>query len=141
MASATDVPKLASNDGTGDVSRGRRGVRETAAAYASSAAARVYGRGNEKRSDSQSSTDSDASSINKKADLWKRRWTRAQEILEKEGVKLKAWRVGSDVMDEAVKLVEENMKELKVEGYGEGRDAKGKTGEGGGEAKVKDLKK
>lgn len=39
---------------------------------------------------------------------------------------------------EAVKMVEKAMREMDVEGYG---NSKGKTGEGGGEVKVKDLKR
>jgi phosphatidate phosphatase APP1 len=47
-----------------------------------------------------------ASPLNKKEELWKRRWTRAKEVLDEKGVMLRAWRVGYDVMDEAVRLVE-----------------------------------
>lgn len=74
---------------------------------------------------------------NKKLDLWKRRWKRAKDILDSKGVELRSWRVGNDVCLEAVQMVEKTMKEMGVEGYGE----KGKTGEGGGEVKVKDLKR
>ncbi|TVY53169.1 Phosphatidate phosphatase APP1 [Lachnellula cervina] len=77
---------------------------------------------------------------NKKLDLWKRRWKRAKDILDSKGVALRSWRVGSDVCLEAVRMVEKEMKEMGVEGYG-GAKGKGKTGEGGGEVKVKDLKK
>ena len=49
---------------------------------------------------------------------------------------LKSWRKGEDVANTAIQLVEKNMKSMGVEGYG-----KGKTGEGGGEARVVDLKK
>lgn len=74
---------------------------------------------------------------NKKLDLWKRRWKRAKDILDSKGVELRSWRVGNDVCLEAVQMVEKTMKEMGVEGYG----GKGKTGEGGGEVKVKDLKR
>ncbi|KAH6681845.1 hypothetical protein B0J14DRAFT_623637 [Halenospora varia] len=76
--------------------------------------------------------------INKKLDLWKRRWKHAQNILGPKGVALRSWRTGSDVCLEAVQLVEKTMREMGVEGYGKGS---GKTGDGGGEAKVKDLKR
>jgi phosphatidate phosphatase APP1 len=76
--------------------------------------------------------------ISKKLDMWKRRWHRAKGILEAQGVVLRAWRVGGDVCLEAVQLVEKTLTEMNVEGYGHG---KGKTGIGGGEAKVKDLKR
>lgn len=44
--------------------------------------------------------------VNKKEELWRRRWGRARDVLESEGVLLRSWTVGSDVMDEAVELVE-----------------------------------
>jgi len=77
---------------------------------------------------------------NKKLDLWKRRWQRAKDILDSKGVALRSWRVGSDVCAETVRMVETNLREMGVEGYG-GAKGKGKTGEGGGEVKVKDLKR
>ncbi|KAL2074745.1 hypothetical protein VTL71DRAFT_8524 [Oculimacula yallundae] len=77
--------------------------------------------------------------VNKKLDLWRRRWKRAKDILDGQGVQLRAWRTGNDVCLEAVQMVEKAMREMNVEGYG--RDAKGKTGEGGGEMKTKDLKR
>ena len=122
----------------------RRGYKATAASYAYSAANKVSGykstvadkaRGVDRPSSSDSSS-SDGPPVNKKFELWKRRWARASELLAKEGVMLKTWRKGEDVADIAIKLVEKNMKDMGVEGYG-----KGKTGEGGGEVKVKDLKK
>ena len=77
--------------------------------------------------------------INKKLDLWKRRWKRAKEILDSQGVALRSWRVGEDVCLEAVQMVEKELSRMGVEGYG--KHAKGKTGQGGGEVKVKDLKR
>lgn len=78
--------------------------------------------------------------VNKKFDLWKRRWKRAKDVLDAQGVTLRSWRVGSDVAHEAVQLVEKTMTSMGVEGYG--KDAgKGKTGEGGGEMKAKDMKR
>jgi hypothetical protein len=53
-------------------------------------------------------------------------------------VALRSWRVGEDVCLEAVQMVEKELTRMGVEGYGKG---KGKTGHGGGEVKVKDLKK
>jgi hypothetical protein len=49
--------------------------------------------------------------LNKKVELWKRRWDRAKTILEREGVMLKSWRVGADVMSDAIRLVEKAAKE------------------------------
>ncbi|PBP15471.1 actin patch protein, partial [Diplocarpon rosae] len=76
---------------------------------------------------------------NKKLDMWRRRWRRAKEILDAQGVQLRAWRVGSDVCLEAVQVVEKTMKEMRIEGYGHG--GQGKTGEGGGEMKTKDMRR
>ncbi|MCJ1375677.1 hypothetical protein MMC20_006914 [Loxospora ochrophaea] len=45
------------------------------------------------------------SQMSKKEDLWRRRWARAREVLEDEGVMLRSWRIGEDVMDDAVRLV------------------------------------
>jgi len=77
--------------------------------------------------------------VNKKLDLWRRRWKRAKDILDGQGVQLRAWRTGSDVCLEAVQMVEKAMRDMNVEGYG--NDGKGKTGEGGGEMKTKDMKR
>lgn len=41
----------------------------------------------------------------KKLEIWKRRWQRSEEIMHQRGVVLRTWRVGSDVMDECVRLV------------------------------------
>jgi phosphatidate phosphatase APP1 len=76
--------------------------------------------------------------VNKKLDLWKRRWKRAKDILDGQGVALRSWRVGGDACIEAIQMVEKAMREMNVEGYG---NSKGKTGRGGGEVKVKDLKR
>lgn len=123
----------------------RRGIKSTAASYAYSAANKVSNykgsvsdraHGVDRPSSSDSSSSDNGPPVNKKFELWKRRWARANELLTKEGVLLKSWRQGEDVADIAIKLVAKNLKEMGVEGYG-----KGKTGEGGGEAKVKDLKK
>ncbi|KAL8714382.1 MAG: hypothetical protein Q9220_001715 [cf. Caloplaca sp. 1 TL-2023] len=43
---------------------------------------------------------------NKKEELWLQRWERAKEVMKRNGVVLRSWRVGTDVLEEAVKLVE-----------------------------------
>ncbi|MCJ1290229.1 hypothetical protein MMC34_001765 [Xylographa carneopallida] len=48
---------------------------------------------------------------NKKEELWKRRWARAKDILDEHRVMLRAWRVGNDVMIDAMRLVERAKKE------------------------------
>ena len=49
--------------------------------------------------------------LNKKEELWKRRWARATDMLHNEGVYLKSWRVGSDVFDDAIRIVERAKRE------------------------------
>ncbi|RAK78533.1 actin patch protein 1 [Aspergillus fijiensis CBS 313.89] len=50
---------------------------------------------------------------NKREEMWRRRWERAQELLETRGVVLGSWRVGRDAQDVSVWLVEEGMKEVR----------------------------
>lgn len=45
--------------------------------------------------------------LNKKEQLWRQRWAHAAHTLEQKGVVLRSWRVGFDVLDEAMRLVEE----------------------------------
>ncbi|KAJ5712511.1 hypothetical protein N7493_008979 [Penicillium malachiteum] len=55
---------------------------------------------------------------NKREELWRRRWERASDILEKHGVVLGSWRVGSDAQPVCGWLIEEALKEIKVNGAG-----------------------
>ena len=50
--------------------------------------------------------------LSKKEELWMRRWARAKEVFDEKGVVLRAWRVGEDVADEAVRLVEKARREM-----------------------------
>lgn len=52
---------------------------------------------------------------NKKEDLWRRRWARAEELMRAHGVVLRSWRVGSDVSDLAVQVVERGKEDLERE--------------------------
>ena len=45
----------------------------------------------------------------KKLEIWRRRWERAEEVMRKRNVVLRSWRVGTDVMDECVRLVKREM--------------------------------
>ncbi|KIW18659.1 hypothetical protein PV08_02948 [Exophiala spinifera] len=45
----------------------------------------------------------------KKLEIWKRRWARAEEIMHQRGVFLRTWRVGGDVMDDCVRLVKKEL--------------------------------
>ncbi|EAW06766.1 uncharacterized protein ACLA_084610 [Aspergillus clavatus NRRL 1] len=48
---------------------------------------------------------------NKREELWRRRWERANELLAEQGVVLGSWRVGKDMQDVSFWLVEKAMKE------------------------------
>lgn len=48
---------------------------------------------------------------NKREELWRRRWERANEILGDKGVVLGSWRVGTDAKDVSLWLVKEALKE------------------------------
>ncbi|OXV07061.1 hypothetical protein Egran_05172 [Elaphomyces granulatus] len=54
------------------------------------------------------------STPNKREEMWKRRWERAEEILSDYDVVLGSWRVGSDVQDICVWLVEKALKDLQT---------------------------
>ncbi|KAE8356003.1 hypothetical protein BDV28DRAFT_127996 [Aspergillus coremiiformis] len=60
-------------------------------------------------SDSQSAPS--APLPNKREELWRRRWERAHDILTDKGVVLGSWRVGTDIQDVTVWLVQEAMKD------------------------------
>jgi len=51
---------------------------------------------------------------NKREELWRRRWDRAAEILQKQNVVLGSWRVGSDAQPVCVWLVDEALKEIQA---------------------------
>ena len=54
-------------------------------------------------------------SFDKKEEIWRRRWQRAEHELQRRGVVLRSWRVGSDVQDEATRIVEKAQRDLAVE--------------------------
>lgn len=62
--------------------------------------------------------------VSRKEFLWKQRWTRAQNLLERNGVTLRSWRVGSDVADVCVKLVEQELRKIEWEQRNEERKAR-----------------
>ncbi|EUC48519.1 hypothetical protein COCMIDRAFT_87080 [Bipolaris oryzae ATCC 44560] len=43
----------------------------------------------------------------KKEILWRQRWAHAEHVLGEQGVVLRSWRVGSDIMDEAVSIIQD----------------------------------
>lgn len=57
-----------------------------------------------------------AAPVNKKLELWKRRWARAGAVMEREGVLLRTWHVGEDVSDECIRLVQNAMEDMERNG-------------------------
>lgn len=55
-------------------------------------------------------------------ELWKQRWSKAEGMLRKEGVLLRSWRVGTDALDDSVRLVERARRQQQESG-GKARDA------------------
>jgi len=51
--------------------------------------------------------------INRREQLWRQRWARAERVLGEKGVALKSWRVGIDAMKEAEKLIKMNVEREK----------------------------
>ncbi|POS83544.1 hypothetical protein EPUL_003276 [Erysiphe pulchra] len=52
--------------------------------------------------------------VNKKLEIWRRRWKKAEQILSSQGVKLRSWRVGGDVYLETIRNVEKKLLELET---------------------------
>ncbi|KZM18703.1 uncharacterized protein EKO05_0006653 [Ascochyta rabiei] len=50
----------------------------------------------------------DGQYTNKKEQLWRQRWARAEQVLSEKGVILRSWRVGTDAMAEAERIIKEN---------------------------------
>ncbi|KAL2044207.1 hypothetical protein N7G274_002912 [Stereocaulon virgatum] len=92
----------------------RRGISSYPAAAAQYATTRISNGWNGYSSDGGGGSEDGNSHdpvLSKKEELWLRRWQRAKEIFDEKGVVLKSWRVGDDVADEAVRLVERAKKE------------------------------
>lgn len=53
--------------------------------------------------------------VSRKEQLWNQRWARARGILERQGVTLRSWRVGADVADVCVKLVDMELRKIEWE--------------------------
>ncbi|KAH0353289.1 actin patch protein 1, partial [Aureobasidium melanogenum] len=77
--------------------------------------------------------------LSKKEELWKRRWAKAKSIMEREGVVLRTWRVGNDVMDVCVETVRQELVEMEKKDRRDlelqklkDREKEGGRGNGGG---------
>lgn len=66
--------------------------------------------------DINGNSSANSAAVNKKEEIWNRRWARAKEIFESKGVMLKTWRVGEDVLEDAVGLVERAEREDRGDG-------------------------
>jgi phosphatidate phosphatase APP1 len=53
----------------------------------------------------------DGQYINKREQLWRQRWARAEQILGEHGVVLRSWRVGTDAIAEAERIIKDNERE------------------------------
>jgi phosphatidate phosphatase APP1 len=70
----------------------------------------------------------------KKEQLWRQRWAHAEQVLREQGVILRGWRVGSDIMGEAERIVKDADKKFKRdEQRGEARNGNG-SGSSNGKA-------
>ena len=91
----------------------RRNISSYPAAAAHYATNRLSGgwSGASGTDDTNSTGNGDDPVLSKKEELWLRRWARAKGIFEEKGVVLKTWRVGEDVADVCVRLVERALRE------------------------------
>lgn len=51
--------------------------------------------------------------LNKREQMWRQRWARAEHLLGEKGIVLRSWRIGTDVMKEAERLIGEAEKQNK----------------------------
>ncbi|KAJ4340581.1 hypothetical protein N0V95_007456 [Ascochyta clinopodiicola] len=57
----------------------------------------------------------DGQYTNKREALWRQRWARAEQVLSEKGVILRSWRVGTDAIAEAERIIKENERENRGE--------------------------
>lgn len=57
----------------------------------------------------------------KKEEMWRRRWARAEAEMKRNNVVLRSWRVGEDVSGEAARIVERALREIAVENVERGK--------------------
>jgi phosphatidate phosphatase APP1 len=56
--------------------------------------------------------------VTKREQMWRERWAKAEDIMEAKGVLLRSWRVGSDMMSESERIIQEAEKRWKQGGKG-----------------------
>ncbi|KAF2760636.1 hypothetical protein EJ05DRAFT_436608 [Pseudovirgaria hyperparasitica] len=64
------------------------------------------------QADSNSQYRHDYPQVNKREQMWRQRWARAQDILGQKGVVLRSWKVGTDALEESTKLVQKANREV-----------------------------
>ncbi|KAM5508400.1 hypothetical protein McanMca71_000370 [Microsporum canis] len=65
-----------------------------------------------RRTNSYQFSEGQAGGLNKREEMWLRRWERAKEILDREGVPLYSWRDGGDVEQPCLELVRRAQREV-----------------------------
>ncbi|KAK3079027.1 hypothetical protein LTS18_005923, partial [Coniosporium uncinatum] len=103
---------------------GRPGVGSRSNSYSSYKPARRQGSSASSESSSPPGSPGGGPLETKKEAMWRQRWERAQQVMRKNGVVLRSWRVGSDVRAESERLVKEAQER-------EGRASKGKPAKQG----------
>ena len=53
--------------------------------------------------------------MGKKEYLWQQRWAKSKAVMDRNGVTLRTWRVGSDIADVCIKLAEMEIREQEKE--------------------------
>ncbi|MCJ1238343.1 hypothetical protein MMC14_006332 [Varicellaria rhodocarpa] len=90
----------------------RRGLNSYPAAAAQYATNRLgYGSSGTNSANVDDVNGNPMNPLSKKEELWRRRWERAKDMLEEKGVMLRSWRVGEDVADDAIRLIERAKRE------------------------------
>lgn len=87
-------------------------ARRDATAYSTTAVRKQQNRMSGAWDDDGSAAGSPADGISKKEWLWQQRWQKAKNVLERNGVTLRTWKVGSDVASTCVKLVEMELRKI-----------------------------
>ena len=87
----------------------RRNISSYPAAAAQYAGNRISSGWNGNQNEGSSNSDEAYGNdpmLSKKEEMWMRRWARAKEVFDEKGVVLRSWRIGEDVADEAIRLIE-----------------------------------
>ena len=94
----------------------RRGIASypvAAAQYATSRVGSAWSSYSTPTTQREGSPGPPPTAASKREDLWRRRWATAEQTLRSKGVVLRSWRVGSDVTNESIKLVEQALRDMK----------------------------